>query len=248
MKKLFKEEQNMDKKAILRLQEFHKIFNERNFMETEVSAFVSFIRDYLSHGTLREICNFNIHRSRKNGPMSNVADRIYKKLLSITPVANDEGALKDFTSKLKEVFKLYKKNEMKFKTEMIEKELNDFFEKYNFIKLDNEVVTDIILCIMGLLQDVSIYKDSKKICRFEMSISKDNILLSLCFNVPFNEDFDISFKGEIMKLMHKTDTLYEEYQFATNENTFPLKRKNGRLVFQIDNSTKHEIDKIYTPS
>lgn len=134
----------MDKKERQLLEAYHHQFAERKFDEKDLLSFLLFVRkDVQDNKVLQELGDFIIHRKNYQGYVKAFFDDCQE-------IINNLGKGKK------------KKIENLFSFKEIRNGFNAFFIEQGLEKLPPEVINDFILCLISLLQNVTLVSGSSK--------------------------------------------------------------------------------------
>ena len=195
----------MDRKAITILKEYHQIFCNQHFEEYDVLGFFIFIREYISDPTLNEVCHFIAHRNRDRGTTYSFSEKINDALQS-----NDSNILNNAS--------------LFYDSNHIAQILNDFFNAHGLPSLDRASITEVIMCVISILQAVPITKrDGTPLCELEIHLFNHNALLAAKFNMMTG----VTMAFYIMGIPYPTSAPFG----VLTDKLLKAVRQNGKLVF-----------------
>lgn len=135
----------MDGKALALTTKTIEKMKARTFDEQDLIQFLALTRPHMeNHTVIRELTDFVFQRDR------------------------NEGAAKAFLQECKEIIEQLgktakpKKIEPLYSFKEIRNSVNQLMQDLGFEKVSNEVINDLLLCMISLLQGVRIYSDSGK--------------------------------------------------------------------------------------
>jgi len=203
---------------------YYKKISLNNFDEKDIYSFLILLRQYAtSKSPVYEFANFIAHREK------------------------DRGYIKDYIETTKKNIEKIGKENVKvviksiFTTDDIRKSLNLILEKLDKEPLNNDIVTNIILCIIVLLQDVGLYsKKNKKIGNLVIGINKTNINLMGCINLNNNEKININFPALTIENRYLDLPNYYNDNILNLKNACEVVNCDGKIKLLINEELNYE--------
>lgn len=159
----------MDQKEKQLITAYHQKFVEHSFDERDVYSFLILVREKVrGNKFIREMGDFIAHREKSRGYVKDYLERNEHILLNLGKI--------DAVMKIEDVFS--------FKE--IRNGFNSFFLSNGFTKLSNDIINDLILCIISILQDVKLVdeKTKREIGKLSFALSSKEVFLMATIKIP----------------------------------------------------------------
>ena len=193
----------MDKKARLLLDEYHRIFLGKNFVEHDVLGFFIFVREYISDSTIKELCDFIAHRNRDRGTTYEFAEKI-----------NDAFQIRDSH--------IPTEADIFYSNEHIGKVINDFFISHDLQKLNSPIIIEIITCLVCILQEIPIMKkDGTFLCKLTVQLFGGYASLGARFEVLMG----VTMTYNLMSVPYQMKHLFAD----DTETICKIERHDGKI-------------------
>lgn len=210
----------MDKKSVDLIRQIHRKIISRTFDEVDVCALLILVReesnvnkDYLKvkweNGFLHEVCDFIAHRNRNKGFVFEEAKLTYKHCTT-TGIFHLET-----TSKRQVLSGMFE--------DVIIKEINQIFQKLSLDPIPLICESEIILCIISLLQFAKIETDDKKVSGYLYTIiCNDGVYL-------LNDIYEAGFSAIILSVEDERYCGLVEADLHLNNKCFSVERVGREL-------------------
>lgn len=159
----------MDKKELQLMNYYYNRFSERSFDEKDVYSFLMLIQNRVTNNeTIENLVDFIIHRE------------------------NSKGYANEYLNECKEIInnigktKVRKKIEPIFSFKDIRNGFNALFRQFDYEILSIETMNDMMLCIISLLQGVSIMSEDRKKAIGHLSFAASSKELFLMGNMTIS--------------------------------------------------------------
>jgi len=155
------EQHSMDSKEQFLIREIHSAIVSGSFDERDILALLILLRRHYKKGTpILEFGDFVAHRDKDKGVLKEFLDRLHVVLQGKTP-ADGKGA----------VFPIYEVSE-------IRDSLNEAFRHLGHQIIDDKAANQITVCIISLLQSVSVdASDGEPARKLMVGITSDTVSL-----------------------------------------------------------------------
>lgn len=133
----------MDKKEKQLFEYYYHKFSERNFDEKDLFSFLLFVQDKANDNkVIHELSHLLIHRDKMTGYVKSYFDNCTEIIRNL------------------EKEKKRRKIENLFSFKEFRNGFNSLFSQFGFEKLPTEIINDFILCIISLLQGISLHSEN----------------------------------------------------------------------------------------
>lgn len=211
----------MDQKEKQLVTDYHQKFIERSFDERDVYSFLILVREKVRNNEfIREMGDFIAHREKSRGYIKDYIEKNEYILLNLGKVNS--------VLKIEDVFS--------FKE--IRNGFNNFFLNNGFTKLSNDIINDLILCIISILQDVKLVdkKSKRTIGKLSFALSSQFIILGATIKLP-REGKDVHAQFQVLSCQNNylkisPKDVYDTPSFI-NESVIEVINKNNNLIIKF---------------
>jgi hypothetical protein len=196
------------------------------FDEHDILALLILLREHAPENSpVRELGDFTAHRVRDRGPFLEFVRNRRVKLEKL-PIIGGQGATNDLLDRVLSAPGVYSQSD-------VLSSLNGILQPAGFQALPNALASDILVCIMSLLQDIRFVNEQKtEVGKLLFIISKTKVGLLGQIRMP-NEDI-------VMVPMLSTDNHYHPFEPQTPQElgvapnrAITVVRRAGVLRFEF---------------
>lgn len=189
----------LDRKEKQLMDFYYEKFAEKNFDEKDLYTFLILVRESAKDiRCIRELGDFIVHREKSKGYVKDYLEENESVLNNLGKENN--------TMKIDNIFS--------FKE--LRNGFNSLFQKNGYSKLPNETISDFVLCIISLLQDVKIIssKSKREIGKLSFGVSSKEIFLMGIIKI-LNKDRYVSVMFQVLSV----NNIYEEVKPSDKYDT-----------------------------